>query len=761
MKKTIPLLIALLGFTAMASQIVFMRELLVAFHGNELSIGFILASWLIGGAIGSALLGSTADRIKSKLTVFALYQLGVGLLLPLNIVMIRSIKGLFNITAGKVLPISIMASASFMVLVPVCVMLGFLFALACRIYGGDGREGSERIGSVYILEAAGALAGGLAASFFMIRSLDSVGIMALLMSLNTAGSLILFLNSEKRFERMAFSGIAAVLFFASVTAHFTGGWNALNDFSLKREWRGYGLITSENSVYGNVALAEREGEISFFDNGLLIYTVPDRPTAEESVHFALLEHPDPKKVLLIGGGAGGLLTEILKHPVEKVDYVELDPLIIKLAEKYLPDEYKRAFRDKRVSIKSTDGRAFIKAAREKYDCIIVNVGDPYTAQINRYYTEEFFKEARNALAPGGIISFPLRSSENYISNALGDFLRSVYVTLRPVFKSVAVIPGDTAYFLASDDDKALTYDYRIIVSRAAERKLNLRYVQEYYLFSKLSKERIAYIEKILKSGPVSDANRDFRPSAYYRNTIFLSTRFKDSFFSRILKSADEKAVWYAAALLLMAIIITGSAGLRSKSILNKTSLIALGAGGFTNMAYQVIMLLSFQFIYGYLFYKIGIVLTMFMAGLAAGGYYAVRRMKYLNDAAAALARIEIAMCLCLATSPLVLWFFSASRGAAASWLGSNVIFLILPVISGFAGGMQFPVAAKIYLGSKNEVGRSGGISYGVDLLGSSAGALLTGLFLIPILGIRETCLFLAALNIAVILLIFVSRICKK
>lgn len=759
MKKELPFIIALIGFTAMASQIVFVRELLVAFHGNELSIGFILASWLMGGAIGSAILGSVADRIRSKFTVFALYETGIAIILPLNIVAIRSVKGIFNITAGKVLSVPIMASASFVMVVPVCVMLGFLFALACRIYKDESGKKAVGIGRVYVLEAAGSIAGGLLVSFIMVRFMSSIGIMAVLSTLNIAGALLLFLHSESKTAKILFSGIGSVLFAGAMLTWFTGGWSHLNDVSVKREWRDYRLLASKDSIFGNIAVAKREDDISFFENGLLIYTVPDRPMAEENIHFALLEHPDPKRVLLIGGGAGGLLNELLKHPVNKVDYVELDPLIIKLAVSYLPYEYTRPFKNERVSIKNTDGRAFLKGTDEKYDCIIMNVGDPYTAQINRYYTEEFFKEAHKALSPGGIISFSLRSSENYISKDLGEFLKSVYATLKSSFRAVLVIPGDTAYFLASDDDKTLTYDYRILMSRASERKIDIRYVREYYLFSRLSKERTDYITKILQEGKSALINRDFHPVAYYRNAIFLATRFRDSVFSRILRAANEKSIWYVTAFCAVVILIISIAGFRREEILRKASLAALATGGFTNMAYQMVTLLSFQFIYGYLFYKIGIILTIFMVGLAAGGYYAIRRSGPANDSFK-LMLIEIAMCVYLAASPLIFRAFSVSQSNAAAWFGSNIVFLLLPLISGFVGGMQFPVAARIYLGESTEVGRAGGISYGIDLFGSSLGALVTGLLLVPILGITKTCLLTAIINGTVILLIFVSRYAK-
>ena len=74
--------ILLSGFTAMASQIVFMRELLIVFYGNELSIGLILGAWLIAGAVGSSILGVFSDKIKNRITLFSLCQVGLSFFIP-------------------------------------------------------------------------------------------------------------------------------------------------------------------------------------------------------------------------------------------------------------------------------------------------------------------------------------------------------------------------------------------------------------------------------------------------------------------------------------------------------------------------------------------------------------------------------------------------------------------------------------------------------------------------------------------------------
>ena len=84
--------------------------------------------------------------------------------------------------------------------------------------------------------------------------------------------------------------------------------------------------------------SSRTGNIrSIYDNGVILANAPDENAAEEAVHYALLEHPAPRRVLLIGGGVNGSIAQALKHPtVERIDYVELDPALIDMARQFFP-----------------------------------------------------------------------------------------------------------------------------------------------------------------------------------------------------------------------------------------------------------------------------------------------------------------------------------------------------------------------------------------------------------------------------------------
>lgn len=741
--------IILTGFTAIVSQIVFIRELLVVFYGNELSVAFILASWLIGGAMGSLLLGRFADNIKHARAAFAGCQLTLSIILPLNILFIRSIKSVIGVNPGEIIPFFPMVAASFIILVPACAIIGFLFSLGCRIFEDEKRPGAALIGKVYVLEACGAILGGLLASFLLVRLLSSVMIMAAI-SLLLAATAAFLLYPPGRSRGMRSALAAAVAIFAAVAIAFPGGlWKKFDRSSLAKQWRGYELLASGNSIYGNIALARNISQYSFFNNGLHLYTVPDRQASEEAVHFAMLEHPDPKNVLLIGGGVGGLAEEVLKHPVEKVDYVELDPMILHMAKEYLPRGYYKALEDLRISLHFVDGRAFIKRPPRQYDVIIIDLGDPYTAQMNRFYTAEFFNEAKKAMRKGGVLSFGLSSSESYMSKELRGFLSSIYATCVSAFADVKVIPGETACFLVSDDKGSLTYDQKVLMRRATERGLDLKYVREYYLSSRLSSVMVSFTENSIAAGAQSaGVNRDLRPISYYYDMVFWAARFKGSVFTRVLRSANARRVLWpsmAAVLLIVAIGILG--GVR-KGALRRAAVTAVLANGFSQMAFQVITLLSFQIIYGFMFYKVGFIITTFMAGLALGGWRGIRALPGLKDDRYALMVLQAGLCVYAAAILPVFRYLSGLNSGFAAWAGSNIVFAILPLVSGFIGGYLFPLANKIFLGGRRGIGASGGFTYGADLVGAFMGALLIGTFFIPILGIPATCYITVAVNAA-------------
>lgn len=754
MKKPIVFSVLLIGATAMAAQIILVRELIIVFYGNEISVGFILAGWLILGAIGSILFGGIADRLKSKLEIFAAAQTFLSASLPLSLILVRLTKKALGIIPGEIIGLGAALTSSIIILSGVCITLGFLFALSCRVYQFN--NPATRIGKVYILEAVGAIFGGGLSSYFLIKHFDSIEILAGISILNIIAALSVSRGFSVPRVKKTFRSLTILWLAIFVALLARGSFQRMDKGLLKEAWKPLTLLSSQNSIYGNTTVTRNKNQVSFFSNGLYNFTVPDELTQEEIVHFAMLEHTQPEEVLLLGGGMGGPLWELLKYPVRRIDYVELDPLLIEMGETYLAGTQYFIEEDPRINILTTDGRFWVKDTSRKYDVIIVNLPNPFTAQLNRFYTLEFFKEIKRIMNPRAVFLFSVTSSENYISKELGMFLASITNTLERVFSDIKVIPGDTAYFVASNYKDLLTLDYNSLTERLKERGVYTKFISEHYLFAKMSPDRLDYIKESIEENSSARINRDFHPVSYYYDMALWSTHF-ESPLKKVLPFISESKIWLAlilacAFLLLSYLLIKGRVKRPEQAIL-----IAIGTTGFSEIAFEIAVILAFQVIYGFMYYKIGLIFTSFMAGLTLGSFYITRRLHNLHNDFRTFTKIQLCIVIYPLLLPPIFLFLAAQRPGIISWLGSNVIFPILPAIAGFIGGLQFPLGAKIFLGKEKRVGQAGGITYGVDLMGACIGAIIISSLLIPLLGIFKTCLAVSVLNLCVFILLSIAR----
>ena len=758
MRRWLIIALTLTGATSMIAQIVLMRELIIIFYGNELSLGAILASWLFWVAMGSWILGRLVDPMARKIPTLVGCQILIYLLFPPILFLIRNIKNMLDVAPGEILGFLPMLYASFAVLAPFCVLSGFMFALGCRIFSGMYGESARGIGQVYILEAIGASLGGLLFNFLLVRHLNAFQIAFLVGGMNLLVGF--FLISRERGAGPILRGIAAALILLSLSAVIFGGVDRLQGFSEQLQWRGLRLVHSENSIYGNLAVTVSDSQYSFFENGLLMFTTRDLLTAEETVHFPLLEHPAPMHVLLIGGGIGGSLEQVLKHPVERVDYIELDPLVIETAEDLLPEEDLLPLRAKRVHVHHIDGRFLVKKTRQQYDVVMVNLSDPFTALLNRFYSLEFFREVKAILREQGILSFGVTSSENYISAELQQFLGCLYTTLKSVFREVKMIPGDHVYFLACDTPGLLTYDHNLLVDRLRERKIQTKFVREYYLPYKLSPDRIAYVEQTVGAAKGIRINRDFEPIGYFYDMVLWSTYFHSK-VKDVIRQFSRLNFWWLLAPIGLLVIVVLPLLLKIPRLNQVPVVLAIMTTGFSEMLFQVVVIVAFQVLYGYVYYKLGLILTSFMIGLVFGSWYVNRIMDRLRDDLLTYIKTQIAICIYPLILPPIFLGLASFGSKIPSYFGVETLFAFLPIVAGFIGGFQFPLASKICLGGGQEVGRTAGLLYGIDLLGSCLGALLASAILVPILGMISTLVLVAALNFAALILLLLPYLRQR
>jgi len=748
--------VILIGFTAAIAQIVLLRELMVVFYGNESSLGLMLGSWLFWTAAGSSLAGQFAARARQPRLLMASIQVLIAAVLPLTILAVRAAKGLLQAVPGEVLGPGPMLLTSFCVLGPLSLLSGALFTAGSRVYAAAaGTSAGEATGSVYLWEAVGSSAGGVMAGWVLIRYFSSLEIAWLLGVLNlvAACGLAIAARPLRRAAMGGLVGMAALLGFL--------GWpQNLEAISQQRLWRGLHLIATRNSVYGNLAVVGTEGSRSVYENGVVLFNVPDPAAAEEAVQYALLEHPSPRSLLLIGGGLNGSIAQALRHPtLERVDYVELDPAILELGREYFPNEWLALRRDPRVRVHVTDGRLFLKTTHSTFDVVIVNLPEPQNAQLNRFYTVEFFREAARKLTPTGLLSFQLRSSENYISAELGQFLRSINKSLRAVFPQVTAIPGETVHFFAAPQAGTLASGADELLARLHARNLQTSYVSEYFIPFRMTPDRLLDLNTQIQPLAATPLNRDFAPVAYYFDIALWSSQFNPGYrrLFRMMAGVNFGVLLATFGAVLAALVVGGRFFTERRRRLPAAAGFCTAATGFTMIGLEMLLLLAFQALYGYVYQQLAVLIAAFMAGMALGSWLGMRR------AARGLTRVLAITQVLAAGAPLVLvgLFEAIGRANGAySLAASQIAFPALALVSGMLGGYEFSVASRIFFGGPgtgNPLARRPGTLYALDLAGSCLGAVLFSVWFVPVFGFLKTALLSAMLSLAPAALVVLTR----
>jgi len=210
--------------------------------------------------------------------------------------------------------------------------------------------------------------------------------------------------------------------------------------------------------------------------------------------------------------------------------VELDPAVLNLAQEYFPAAWAALRADQRVHVHNTDGRLFLRTTNLRFDVLIVNLPEPQTAQLNRFYTLEFFREAANKLTPTGVFSFQLKASEDYIKLGPGR--------IPPLHRqnpaaglsgSPPPFPATQFIFLLRLERESLTNDSQELIARLRARHITTSYVREYYLPYRMMPDRMLDLESQIRPDADTRTNRDFTPIAYYFDVALWSTRFNGAY----------------------------------------------------------------------------------------------------------------------------------------------------------------------------------------------------------------------------------------
>ena len=401
------------------------------------------------------------------------------------------------------------------------------------------------------------------------------------------------------------------------------------------------------------------------------------------------------------------MAELKKYQFKTVDYVELDPAVTLAQFRFGMIENIPG-----LNVIHQDGRAYLSQTDKIYDAIIVNLPEPGTFQINRFYTNRFFELTRKHLAAGGVLSFSMQGYDNYLAEPQRQKLSSLYNTVKAHFKNVLLLPGQKVFFLCRD--KPLSVDIPAALER---RKIATDYISGFF-YGNLTPARIEYLNQRLD--PSTPVNTDTSP--YLMRLMFTQwfTKFQTSPLGFFLVLAILSIVY------LMKIS-------REEYVLFSSGCMAMGS--------EILVIFAFQIYFGYIYLQIGIIITVFLAGLLPGAWLANRlqqpdkQILVLTDGLLIAILVAFILALVVFTDRLPVSFY-----------------LLFGFAVSLACGFQFPVALFLK-GSDNTAATR---TFSADLMGAACGTLLTSVVLIPYIGILPAAGVLIGLKLVSLVLMWTS-----
>ena len=732
------------GFSGLIAQVLLLRELLVSFYGNELTVGIILANWVFLEAVGALLLGRLIDRISKRLLAFGILNTIFIFGFFLSLYLARTFKVILNIPSGLGLGIDSIFWSSFLILLPVSFVHGGLFSFCAKIYASSVKyTKGQAVGRVYFWETIGTILAGIIFTYLFIPRLDSFRIVLIVLFLNFIMLWFLYQSPNKRINLLKRLGAIFIicLFFLCLPV---SDW--LQDRSIKLQWQNHQVLDYANSIYGNVTVTRQKEQYTFFLDGLPAITspYPDIIFVQEFAQLPLLFHPHPRDILLISGGAGGLINEILKNPdLLKIDYLELDPLILKMVRMYPTELTEEELNDSRVNVLNLDGRFFVKNTDLTYDVIYLGLSSPSDLQANRLFTEEFFQEARKRLNPGGILTFTLPGSLTYLSQELKDLNACILNSLRNIYAYTRVIPGDFNLFLASDSEGIIELDSSLINQRVEARNIKTNLLLPSYINYRLHSRWMSWFNDSL-SKATKRTNRDFSAFALFKTLGLWNAKFSPR-WQRIFSNLERVNLAVILGFLFIFFLLCLFL-FRGQRRFGFALPYAIVSSGFFGMLTNLIIIFSFQIVYGYLYHQITMLITLFMAGAAFGSILISRYLERIRQPLKLFIGLE---------AGIILWIF-ITLFIILSY-PQHYIFFILCAVTGLWNGMEFPLANKIYLKGRDRIGATVGVIYAADLFGGWFAAVLSGIFFLPILGLVDTCIVIFVIKLISLIFLIASN----
>ena len=522
------------------------------------------------------------------------------------------------------------------------------------------------------------------------------------------------------------------------------------------------MVAETESKVQNLAVGRSAEQFTLYCNGQISADFPDPYTFVPLAHFWMCQHPAPRRVLVLGGGAEGLLAEILRHPVERVDYVEPDPRQIDIIEPYLAESDRRALLDSRITVHHVDARHFVKTVSDRFDLVIARLPEPTSALRARFYTKEFFGELRRSMTPRSVLSMTVAAAPGELSATSGEYVASVRATLSLHFPHVTVGWGDPAQLLAATDTGLVTTDPSELVNRYRERRVGSELFDPVWFEGAtdwLDPDKVRRRAEQLDAVPKFEVSTDLRPVVILQRLVLWDRMMggRSAGVIEWLRSIEPSRLAAGLAMAVILIMITyrlrtgSSAGWAQGAVVN-----SIATTGFATMALSIIWLFAFQNLYGYVYQRIGWIIAVFMGGLVVGSVAVSARSKRLAKVVPSrrpshlrlrLIAVDTSLAGLSLAAAFLLPMLGAMQVSPAAFLFIEWVVLAMVTLTGVLGGAAFALAGGLQIAAFGRADKAAGSIVGADHAGASAGALITGILMVPVLGTEVTAFFLVGMKL--------------
>jgi len=433
------------GANTFAYEVLWTRLLGHVLGGSIVSFAAMLASFLTGIALGSALAARLArDRGRAALG-FVLAQVGIAIT---SMAIYQWLYTLAPTTPG----LGGNVGLAIAILLPATLFIGATFPFAVRILTRDSADAGHGSARVYAWNTVGAIVGAIVAGYLLIPLLRYEGAIRVAVAINLGLAFAASLMAWRR--KLALSASFAILGLVVVFVYRPQIPEEILRTSPISDIREGALRYYEVGRSATVIMLESDGFFNLRTNGLpeastnLTGAPPYQHNQRLLSTLPVLARPDIKEMLVIGFGAGVAL-EAVPASVERIDVIELEPRVIDANRSISDERQLDPLQDPRIHVYINDARSALALTSKRYDAIISQPSHPWTAGASHLYTREFMQLAKEHLKPGGV--FLQWMNTQFVTEQL---LRSLCATTLDVYRHARIYQWnpEILFFLGSDDD---------------------------------------------------------------------------------------------------------------------------------------------------------------------------------------------------------------------------------------------------------------------------------------------------------------------